>query len=371
MLFLKIDLLVSKNFRYERKKQDLKKAEKNEKSRKGRTKAEKLSKSRIFLVKVEEVAGLDISQSRRLYRATMSLERFKYILRFIRFDDRQSRNKSDQLAPIKHIFDRFVKQLPRYFTPGEHLTIDEQPVPFRGRCCFVQYMPKKATKYGLQFWVLCDVDSRYVLSINLYTGKKNNIIQKNLSTNAALSLVDQLPNNVKQGRSITFDRYFTDMKLFEALLDRKMTSVRLVDHKRLFVPDELKVCRKELFSSWFYFSGPLMLLSYQAKEKKRPVILLLSAHESAEILDDEKRLPCAIHDYNQTKGGVDTVNQCVENFTVRRICRRWPMVVFYNMTDIAAINAMTVWLCQNFSLNVRRTYTRRMFLTQLSKALTD
>jgi hypothetical protein len=41
------------------------------------------------------------------------------------------------------------------------------------------------------------------------------------------------------------------------------------------------------------------------------------------------------------------------------------------MTDIAAINAMTVWLCQNFSLNVRRTYTRRMFLTQLSKALTD
>jgi hypothetical protein len=150
-----------------------------------------------------------------------------------------------------------------------------------------------------------------------------------------------------------------------------MTSVGLVDHKRVFVPDELKVCRKELFSSWFYFSGPLMFLSYQAKEKKRPVVLLLSAHESAEILDDEKRLPCAIHDYNQTKGGVDTVNQCVENFTVRRICRRWPMVVFYNMIDISAINAMTVWLCQNFSLNVRRTYTRPMFLTQLSKALTD
>ena len=46
----------------------------------------------------------DISQSRPLYRATMSPERFKYILRFIRFDDRQSRNKSDRLAPIKHIF---------------------------------------------------------------------------------------------------------------------------------------------------------------------------------------------------------------------------------------------------------------------------
>jgi hypothetical protein len=60
LLFLKIDLLVSKNFRYERKKQDLKKAEKNEKSRKDRKKAEKLSKSRIFLLEAEEVAGLVI-----------------------------------------------------------------------------------------------------------------------------------------------------------------------------------------------------------------------------------------------------------------------------------------------------------------------
>ena len=137
-------------------------------------------------------------------------------------------------------------------------------------------MLNKPAKYGLKFWVLCDVDSRYVLSINLYTGKRNNIIQKNLSTNVALSLVDQLPNNVKQARSITFDRYFTDIKLSGALLDRKMTSVGIVDDKRMFVPDELKVCRKELFSSWFYFFGPLMLLSYQAKERKACCFTIIS-----------------------------------------------------------------------------------------------
>ncbi|CAF4656859.1 unnamed protein product [Rotaria sp. Silwood2] len=131
------------------------------------------------------------------------------------------------------------------------------------------------------------------------------------------------------------------------------------------------VCRKELFASWFYFSGPHMLLSYQAKEKKKPVVLLSSAHEFAKVFDDEKRLPCAIHDYNQTKAGVDAIDQCIENYTVHRISRRWPMVVFYNMIDIAAINAMTIWLCQNSSWNVKRTSTRRIFLTQLSKALTN
>jgi hypothetical protein len=138
----------------------------------------------------------DISQSRPVYRATMSLQRFKHLLQFIRFDDRETRDKSDRLGPIRYIFELFVKQLPKHFVPGENLTVDEQLVPFRGRCCFVQYMPKKPAKYGLKFWVLSDVDSRYVLSIDLYTGKKGNQVQKNLATNVVLNLIDHLPNKV-------------------------------------------------------------------------------------------------------------------------------------------------------------------------------
>lgn len=78
-----------------------------------------------------------------------------------------------------------------------------------------------------------------------------------------------------------------------------------------------------------------------------------------------------IHDYNQTKYGVDAIDQCVGNYTVRRISRRWPLTVFYNLIDIAAINAMTIWLCQNPEWNLKRTSTRRHFLVELSKALTN
>jgi hypothetical protein len=313
----------------------------------------------------------DISQNRPIYRATMSLQRFKALLQFLRFDDRRNRDKSDRLAPIRYIFERFIKQLPQYFVPNENVTIDEQLVPFRGRCSFVQYMPKKPAKYGIKFWALCDADSRYVLGLEVYAGKIGNVVQKNLAANVALRLVDQLPNNVKQGRSITFDRYFTDIKLAEALLERKMTLVGVVDHKRSFLPNELKITREDLHSTWFYFSGPSMLLSYQAKERKKPIILLSTLHHFPEILEDEKKLPSAIHDYNQTKSGVDAVDHCIENYTVRRINRRWPMSVLFNMIDIAGINAMTIWLCQNPNWNIRKTHTRRSFLTQLSNALTS
>jgi hypothetical protein len=82
-------------------------------------------------------------------------------------------------------------------------------------------------------------------------------------------------------------------------------------------------------------------------------------------------MPVIIHDYNQTKFGVDIVDQCVNNYTVRRTTRRWPMVVFYNMIDIAAINAMTVFLCQNPDWNKGKSHIRRIFLEQLSKSLTN
>ena len=313
----------------------------------------------------------DISESPPVYRATMSIQRFKFFLRFVRFDDRQQRKKSDRLAPIRRVFELFRRQLPLHFIPSENLTIDEQLVPFRGRCGFIQYMPKKPVKYGLKFWILSDASSRYVLSINLYTGRENNTTTKNLSSDVVLNLVDQLRVNVKQGRCVTFDRYFTNLALSNELLARSMTCVGVVDPKRSFVPNELKVRRRDLHSTWYYFCDGHMILSYQAKEKQNPVILLSSAHAFGEEFDDDKKLPCAIHDYNQMKNGVDAFNRCIENHTVRRISRRWPMIVFYNMIDIALINAMTIWLGHNASSNIGRMNSRRALLTEVSRSLME
>jgi len=77
--------------------------------------------------------------------------------------------------------------------------------------------------------------------------------------------------------------------LAQALLERKMTSLGVVDHKRSFVPIELKVARNGLYSSWFYFNGSNVILSYQAKEKKPPIILLSTSHEFAETFDNDKK----------------------------------------------------------------------------------
>ena len=63
----------------------------------------------------------------------MPRDRFKAILKFLRFDDsatRDERIKEDKLAPISAVFNSLNKSLKQTYTPGTVLTIDEHMARF-------------------------------------------------------------------------------------------------------------------------------------------------------------------------------------------------------------------------------------------------
>ena len=58
----------------------------------------------------------------------MSIKRFKFLLRCIRFNDRDtriSRNAEDRLPPIREIFTPFINNCQKNYSLGEFTTIDE------------------------------------------------------------------------------------------------------------------------------------------------------------------------------------------------------------------------------------------------------
>lgn len=84
--------------------------------------------------------------SNPIYKATMSVNRFENIRRFLRFDDKRTRIRrleTDKLAPISYVWNLFLIQCKTVMIPKVNVTIDEQLVGFRGRCGFIQYMPSK------------------------------------------------------------------------------------------------------------------------------------------------------------------------------------------------------------------------------------
>lgn len=51
--------------------------------------------------------------------------------------------------------------------PGEVVAVDETMIPFHGKLFFRQYIPKKASKYGIKMFKLCN-PLGYTLQVYLF-----------------------------------------------------------------------------------------------------------------------------------------------------------------------------------------------------------
>ena len=82
---------------------------------------------------------------------------------------------------------------------------------------------------------------------------------------------------------------------------------------------------------------------------------------------EPKKLPKVINFYNKTKVGVDCADQMIEAFSTKFSTRRWPVVLFCNLLDIAALNAYV--LHEKLKVNKVPVGKRRLFIKELGKGL--
>ncbi|XP_066953379.1 uncharacterized protein [Macrobrachium rosenbergii] len=101
----------------------------------------------------------------------MSLQRFRFLLRSMRFDDiitRAERRLEDKIAAFRKFFEKFVDNCISNYNISEYATVDEMLAAFRGKCPFRVYMPSKPAKYGIKIFILADAKTFYVSRINAY-----------------------------------------------------------------------------------------------------------------------------------------------------------------------------------------------------------
>ena len=117
-----------------------------------------------------------------IFYENMSRDYFLKILKYLRFDDKPNRVRSgphaDKFALIRQVFEHFANQCQKKYTCKFSLTVDEQLMPLKSRCSFVTFMPNMPDKYGVKFWILADVETKYVSNINVYLGAQeiNNVV---------------------------------------------------------------------------------------------------------------------------------------------------------------------------------------------------
>lgn len=296
----------------------------------------------------------------------MAYNRFRFLCRCIRFDDistRQERRNLDKLAPIRDIFERFVSKCQSSVTPSAYLTIDEQLVAFRGRCPFKQYIPSKPSKYGLKVYALVDVKTMYTYKLEMYAGVQPDgpYFLSNKPADVVMRLVEDLKGT---GRNITMDNWFSSIPLAFELLRNKLTMIGTIRKNKKEIPLEFTNTRsRPVQSSMFAFKDHCTLVSYVPKKYKN--ILLISTMHHDDEVDEASLKPEIILEYNRTKSGVDVVDKMCAHYDVARNTKRWPLTGFFNILNIAGINAICLYALNNGF----QKPTRECFLRSIAEGL--
>ncbi|XP_003369100.1 piggyBac transposable element-derived protein 4 [Trichinella spiralis] len=166
------------------------------------------------------------------------------------------------------------------YNPSENVAVDERLYPFKGRCQFRQYMPKKPAKYGIKFWVACCSKSSYAWNMQIYTGKPSSGTREK-----------------NQGMRVVFD---------------------MVKGLKELPWELLQLQGRKLNSSTFAFSEDCTIISYLTKKNKN-VLVLSTMHNDNRVSDGKGSKPDIILHYNNTKGGVDNLDKMTSTYSSQRM----------------------------------------------------
>ena len=158
----------------------------------------------------------------------------------------------------------------------------------------------------------------------------------NQVTRIVLDLAEDIDNSC---RNFTCDNFFTSLSLVRKLLHKNLSLIGTMRKSNPELPTELTVAKgRNVKSTVFNFQLDTMIASYCPKTN-RVVNMLSSMHSQPEIESTSDQKPRINLFHNKTNGGVGTLDRMLRSCFIKRMTRRWPLVLFFNMIDVSTINA--------------------------------
>ena len=157
------------------------------------------------------------------------------------------------------------------------------------------------------------------------------------------------------------------MKLAKVLNTWNMTLVGTVRKKKKFLPRNMQPAKERpIYSTNFAYYRSAIVCSYVPK-KNKSVVLLSSMHMTGEVEATLLAKLEIIKYYNKTKDGVDTMDEMLGEYTVKRRTLHWPLGFFYSMIDITGLASYIIY--REHNPGFRTKDQRRKFLKDLANEL--
>lgn len=277
-----------------------------------------------------------------IFGQTMSRNRFTQILRMLRFVDHSTPNTEDRLFKIRPILEKIVENIKSIYSPGQHLSIDEAMILWRGRLSFRQYIPNKRNKYGIKLYELT-TDNGYILNIIVYVGK-GTLLDENES-HAAAVVKQLLDGYLGKGHIIYIDNFYTSVSLAEFLISKDTGMVGTLRVNRKGNPRNMLNKKIKKGESIWKRKGKVVVTKWK---DKRDVRMISTCHKHKMIKINPKRgaekcKPQCVLDYNAHMSGVDRADQMMSYYSSPRKTIKWYRKVFFHLVDICLWNACFIY----------------------------
>jgi hypothetical protein len=326
----------------------------------------------LFKVELEALLGLiymrgllganliDVSQLWSIhfspvFAATMSQNRFSFLMSHLRLDHKPTRDISrDKFAAARQILTLFNINCARAMQCGAWLAFDETLYPNRGNGYgFRIFMGSKPWKYGILYRSLNDAEVAYTYQVHACAGKPAGEPTEHYVQGAAMTIITCLDAYVAEGNSVkgcnvTIDRAYSNIPVAQRLGDKyQMTVVGTICNNRKGLPPHFKnpVGRKvgDYQVLWDMDSN-INIHSEIVKKKSGQIhnVLVISTMYPILGLTKDNQKPAIVNLYNVTMGGTDIVDLLMTHKTVRWKSNRWNMSSFAFMLDTAVVNANTI-----------------------------
>jgi hypothetical protein len=194
---------------------------------------------------------------------------------------------------------------------------------------------------GKKFWILVDNDTKYLCNAFPYLGKdKLRSANESFPESVVMRLMSPYLN---KGRNVTTDNFFTSASLARTFKAKDTSIVGTISPTQREIPAVLAMERASIHETTLLRNcDGATLTVYQGKVNKN-VLLLSTLHSTIDIETNCKKLRETVQFYNKTKCGVDILDQKSRRYSTKATARRWPDRVFYNILDLAAINAWIIY----------------------------
>ena len=298
-------------------------------------------------------------------------------------DTRRIRCEQDPLYKINPWLTPILALCQNNFVMGQHISIDEGMVAFKGRSKFKQRLPTKPDRDGFKVWQLSDSLCSYVAKFEPYLGikyktrKEGARKEKNAIQKLVLRMVEPFEGN---NHVLYSDSLFT-----------KIETAEMLYAKGVFMVGSLNKRTRKGLPSAILPSGKAKKLKMNVGESKSMIRMRIDdiqlnmcmyQDDSAQILilntvfppggsetvthkDEERHIPTCLSKYRVFMGGVDRANQKRKYYHVGRKNNRWWVYMASYLIDICLVNAFE---CFKFA-NVDCTLSHKQFNMCVGKQL--